>query len=42
VKKLIIGHFSSSYEKLDDFLLEAKAVFPNVELALEGETFIIT
>ncbi|MBS1745127.1 MAG: ribonuclease Z [Bacteroidetes bacterium] len=42
VKKLIIGHFSSNYEKLDDFLLEAKAVFPNVELALEGETFIIT
>ncbi len=36
VKKLIIGHFSSKYEVLDDFLTETKAVFENTELALEG------
>ena len=35
-KKLLIGHFSSKYESLDDFLAETSAVFPNTELALEG------
>lgn len=35
-KKLIIGHFSSKYEVLDEFLKEAAEVFPNTELALEG------
>ncbi len=38
-KKLIIGHFSSKYEALDDFLLQTKAVFENTELALEGVCF---
>ena len=41
VKKLLIGHFSSSYETLDEFLTEAQAVFPNTQLALEGQTFIV-
>lgn len=41
VKNLLIGHFSSTYEKLDDFLIEAKAVFPDTQLALEGQTFIV-
>ena len=36
VKKLLIGHFSSKYETLDQFLLEAKEVFDETELALEG------
>ncbi len=36
VKKLIIGHFSSKYETVDDFLVEAKEVFENTELGLEG------
>ena len=40
-KKLIIGHFSSKYELLDDFLNETKEVFENVELALEGTCFKI-
>ena len=40
-KKLIIGHFSSKYEKLDDFLTETKEVFSNTELAVEGVTFIL-
>ncbi len=39
VKKLIIGHFSSRYKLLDGLLDEAKAVFPNTELALEGKKF---
>lgn len=40
-KKLLIGHFSSKYEILDQFLEEAKEVFPNSELAIEGVTFRI-
>jgi ribonuclease Z len=39
VKKLIIGHFSSKYEDLSQFLEEAREVFPNTELALEGTAF---
>jgi len=41
VKKLLIGHFSSTYETLDEFLSEAKEVFPNTQLALEGQTFLV-
>lgn len=40
-KKLLIGHFSSKYEKLDQFLTETKEVFTNTELALEGMCFKI-
>jgi ribonuclease Z len=40
-EKLLIGHFSSKYEKLDAFLEETASVFPNVELALEGVTYTI-
>ncbi|PWT97927.1 MAG: ribonuclease Z [Bacteroidetes bacterium] len=40
-KKLLIGHFSSKYEALDDFLTEASSVFQNVELAMEGVTYTI-
>jgi ribonuclease Z len=36
VKKLLIGHFSSKYEKLNDFLSETKEIFSNTDLALEG------
>jgi ribonuclease Z len=39
VQKLLIGHFSSKYEKLDDFEKEAREVFENTELALEGVTY---
>lgn len=39
VKRLIIGHFSSRYNELDNLLSEAKAVFPNTELAEEGKTW---
>ncbi len=37
--RLIIGHFSSKYELLDEFLEEARAVFEQTELALEGCCF---
>ncbi len=36
VKKLLIGHFSSKYDTLEEFEAEAKEVFENTELALEG------
>lgn len=39
VKKLLIGHFSSKYSTLDQFLVESREVFPNTELAIEGETY---
>ncbi|OYW17425.1 MAG: ribonuclease Z, partial [Sphingobacteriales bacterium 12-47-4] len=39
VKKLLIGHFSSKYDTLEEFEKEAKDVFPNTELALEGVTY---
>jgi ribonuclease Z len=41
VKKLLIGHFSSKYSTLEAFETEAKEVFPNTELALEGTTYEI-
>lgn len=39
VKKLLIGHFSSKYSTLDQFEAEAREIFPNTELALEGNTY---
>lgn len=41
VKKLIIGHFSSKYEKLDEFLNETCCIFKDTELAIEGACFRI-
>jgi ribonuclease Z len=39
VKKLLIGHFSSKYPELEEFEKEAREVFENTELALEGVTY---
>ncbi|MFB9056570.1 ribonuclease Z [Mariniflexile ostreae] len=39
VKTLILGHYSSRYDNLEDFKTEAKTVFENVELAEDGKTF---
>jgi ribonuclease Z len=39
VGRLLIGHFSSKYDKLEVFEQEACEVFPNTSLALEGVTF---
>jgi ribonuclease Z len=41
VRKLLLGHFSSKYEQLDEFLAEACPVFKNTELAEEGTTFLV-
>jgi ribonuclease Z len=41
VGKLLIGHFSSKYSTLDQFAEEAKEVFAETELALEGVTYNI-
>jgi ribonuclease Z len=41
VRKLLIGHFSSKYATLEQFLQEAKEVFPETELAVEGVTYNI-
>ncbi len=39
VGKLIIGHFSARYKDLNPVLAEAKRVFENTALAIEGESF---
>ncbi len=41
VGRLLLGHFSSRYDQLDSLLAEARAVFPNTDLALEGEVFSV-
>lgn len=41
VKKLLIGHFSSKYDTLEQFESEARSVFPNSHLAMEGVTYEI-
>ena len=40
-KKLLIGHFSSKYSTLEQFVEEAREVFGNTELAIEGEMYEI-
>lgn len=39
VDRLLIGHFSARYKQLDELLEEARSVFQNTELALEGQSF---
>ena len=39
VGRLLIGHFSSKYERLEIFEQEAREVFTNTDLALEGVTY---
>lgn len=41
-KQLLLGHFSARYKDLFPLLQEARAIFPNVELAKEGETYLIS
>jgi ribonuclease Z len=41
VKKLLIGHFSSKYDTLEEFEQEAREVFADTELALEGVAYQI-
>ena len=39
-KRLLIGHFSSRYKDLEPLLNEAKAIFPNSFLAVDGAKFV--
>jgi ribonuclease Z len=39
VKKLLLGHFSSKYDTLEEFEQEAREVFPDTDLALEGVSY---
>ncbi len=41
VKRLIIGHFSARYKNLYLLLEEARVIYPNATLALEGDRFTI-
>ena len=41
VKRLIIGHFSARYKNLYPLLEEARGVFENTTLAVEGDRFTI-
>ena len=40
-ERLLIGHFSARYKTLNELLDEARSVFPETELAIEGKTFMI-
>ncbi|MGB1241524.1 MAG: ribonuclease Z [Chitinophagales bacterium] len=40
-KELLLGHFSSRYQDLTPFEEEAKSVFPNTKVAIEGKTFLV-
>lgn len=39
--RLLIGHFSSRYKDLEPLKIEAQTIFPNTDLAIEGEEFNI-
>ena len=41
VKKLLIGHYSARYDDLQPLLDEARAVFPETELTVDGSIFEI-
>jgi ribonuclease Z len=41
VNRLILGHFSARYKDLTQLLEEAKSIFSNTDLAIEGEEFTI-
>ena len=41
VDRLILGHYSTRYSSLQNFIKEAEPVFKNVELAEEGKVFNI-
>ena len=40
-KKLLIGHFSARYKTLNELLDEARSIFPETELAIEGKVFMV-
>lgn len=42
VNKLLLGHFSARYKELNTTLEEARNIFENAELAIEGQIFNIS
>ncbi|MEP1890434.1 MAG: ribonuclease Z, partial [Cyclobacteriaceae bacterium] len=42
VGHLLLGHFSTRYKDLSPLLAEAKEVFENTSLAIEGEKFLVS
>lgn len=40
-KQLLLGHFSSKYRDLEPFREEAKSIFPNVQVTVEGTAYEI-
>ncbi len=40
-ENLVLGHFSTRYDGLDILLQEAREIFPNTHLAIEGKKYII-
>jgi ribonuclease Z len=41
VNKLLLGHFSARYKDLTPILEEAKRIFPNAQLAVEGDEITV-
>jgi ribonuclease Z len=41
VKRLILGHYSSRYDDLEPLLAEARSIFPESYLAMDGDVFEI-
>ncbi len=41
VHQLILGHFSSRYQDVSPVLKEAKEIFTNTVLAVEGQTYVV-
>lgn len=39
--RLLLGHFSARYKDLNPILEEAKTIFTNTDLAIEGQEFVI-
>jgi ribonuclease Z len=42
VGQLLIGHFSSKYDRLDVFEQEAREIFPQTKVAIEGVTYLVS
>jgi ribonuclease Z len=39
VKQLIMGHYSTRYESIELFKVQAETIFPNILLADDGKSF---
>jgi len=41
VEKLLLGHFSARFKNFDLLLNEARSIFPNSQISIEGDTYNI-